>query len=160
STPARSGDGRHEDLHARRAGGVPRRPAQRVAAVRGVEALAMSRRVQHAVFLPALAILASAMCYYSVMAGSHFVDSAHHGFFLKNAIDIFEGRVLFRDSFNSYGLLSALIHAAGLKVWGWRIPALLNVTLVFVVALGLSVYVLWSHVMPPWAAFLAAALYF
>ncbi len=121
----------------------------------------MSARLQqHVVWVSLLALFATGVCYYSVLAGNHFVDSPHNGFFLKNAIDLLEGRVLFRDSFNSYGLLSTLIHVAGMKIWGWRIYALLNVTLVFVVALGLGVYYLWSTVMPPWAAFLAGSLYF
>ena len=120
----------------------------------------MSIRLQHAVWVSSLLILAAAVCSYSVMAGNHFVDSPHNGFFLKNAIDLLEGHVMFRDSLNSYGFLSTLIHAAGMTIWGWRITSLLNVTLVFVVALGLGVYYLWCKVMPPWAAFLAASLYF
>jgi hypothetical protein len=120
----------------------------------------MTRLSQHLVWVSLLGLLAAGMCYYSVVAGSHFVDSPHNGFFLKNAIDLLDGRVLFRDSFNSYGLLSTVIHVAGTKIWGLRIVALLNVTLVFVVGLGFGVYYLWSKVMPPWAAFLAASLYF
>ena len=120
----------------------------------------MSARLQHIVWVSLLALLAIGVCYYSVMTGNHFVDSPHNGFFVKNALDLLEGRVLFRDSFNSYGFLSTLIHAAGMEIWGWRIVALLNVTLLFVVALGFGVYYLWSKVMPPWAAFLTAVLYF
>ena len=120
----------------------------------------MSRRAQHALLLPLVALAAAAMCWYSVVAGRHFVDSAHNGFFLKNAIDVREGRVLFRDSFNSYGLLSTLVHVVGLEIWGRRITSLLYVTLAFVVALGLGVYAVWCWVMPPWAAALVAALFF
>jgi hypothetical protein len=115
---------------------------------------------QHLPWMSLLALLATGVCYYSVMTGNHYVDPPHNGLILKNAIDLLEGRVMFRDSYNPYGLLSTVIHATGMTIWGWRITAPLNITLLFVVAIGLGIYYLWSRVMPAWAAFLAAILYF
>ena len=139
---------------------MPRCGARHVVAVRRPKGHDVSVRWQHVLWTASLLVVAAAVCWYSVLTGNHYVDSPHNGFFLKNAVDLLEGRVMFRESFNSYGMLSTLIHAAGIKIWGWHILSLLNVTLVFVVALGLAIYCLWSTVMPPWAAFLAAFLYF
>ena len=47
-----------------------------------------------------------------------FVDMAHDGYQLRQVMDLSAGGVLFRDTFDQYGILSAYVNAAGFRLFG------------------------------------------
>ena len=47
-----------------------------------------------------------------------FVDMAHDGYQLRQVVDLSAGLVLFRDTFDQYGILSAYVNALGFQLFG------------------------------------------
>ena len=60
--------------------------------------------------------LASLLAWMLVPIARLGVDPHHDGIILKTALDVLSGQVLFRDTFNQYGALSAYLHALALRV--------------------------------------------
>ena len=59
------------------------------------------------------------------------VDPHHDGLMLKSAMDVAAGRVVFRDSFNQYGLLTPLLQGAAVRFFGAEIIVLRLLTVLF-----------------------------
>ena len=49
------------------------------------------------------------------------VDLHHAGVMLKPAMDVADGMVIFRDSFNQYGFLTSFIQAVAVKLFGGEV---------------------------------------
>ena len=73
------------------------------------------------------------------------IDPHHDGILLKPAIDIINGKMLFKDTFTQYGMLTTLIQAAAIKVIG---PYLISIKISTVLFYSLSVillYYIWRN---------------
>jgi hypothetical protein len=68
------------------------------------------------------------------------IDYHHDGLMLKTAMDVAEGQVIFRDTFNQYGALTTFIQALAIKLFG---AELLTIRLATVFFYGLSI--LWLN---------------
>lgn len=76
------------------------------------------------------------------------VDFHHDGVMLKPAIDLLNGQVLHRDTFNQYGPLTTLIHAGLLEVFGRRL-LVLRIATIAMEAASLGLLVLWWRTLLP-----------
>src|SRR5438876_4800324 len=94
----------------------------------------------------------------SVSHARFTLDPSHTGYFLKLALDVNEGKVLFRDAFDPYGALTVWIQAIGLLVFK-NVQTLIWMTGVMLAATGLLLYVIWRRLLPPLGA-LGALLIF
>jgi len=80
------------------------------------------------------------------------VDALHDGCMFKPALDVAEGKMLFRDTFTQYGALVTLLQALALKIFG---PYLLVIKLQTAFFYALSIYFLWliwKRIIPQWLA--------
>ncbi len=73
------------------------------------------------------------------------VDPHHDGLMLKSAVDVAAGRVVFRDSFNQYGLLTPLLQGAAVRLFGAEIIVLRVVTVLFYALAALELDRLWRR---------------
>lgn len=83
------------------------------------------------------------------------VDQFHDGLMLKTALDLIDGRLLFRETFSIYGPLTPWMHAAALRFAG---PTLLTLKLSTVVLYAVTAALLvatWARFLPIGLALLA-----
>lgn len=73
------------------------------------------------------------------------VDPHHDGLMLKSAMDVAAGRVVFRDSFNQYGLLTPLLQGAAVRFFGAEIIVLRLLTVLFYALSAMELDRLWCR---------------
>ncbi|MEK7160147.1 MAG: glycosyltransferase family 39 protein [Patescibacteria group bacterium] len=71
-------------------------------------------------------------------------DPHHDGIVLKPAIDIVNGKMLFRDTFTQYGALTALIQALAIKIFGEYLITIKLLTAFFYGLISILIYLIWS----------------
>jgi hypothetical protein len=106
----------------------------------------------------AVAVLLSVPLLGSVAHARFTLDPSHTGYFLKLALDVTEGKVLFRDAFDPYGALTVWIQAIGLLIYK-NVQTIIWTTGLMLAATGLVLYLIWRRLLPPLAA-LGALLIF
>ena len=94
----------------------------------------------------------------SVSHARFTLDPSHTGYFLKLALDVTEGKVLFRDAFDPYGALTVWIQAIALLLFK-NVQTLILTTGLMLAATGLLLYMIWRRLLPPLGA-LGALLIF
>src|SRR5919204_2878016 len=74
----------------------------------------------------AVAVATLAIAVYFAPRGHHsgFVDMAHDGYQLRQALDLSEGGVTFRDTFDQYGPLNGYLNTVGFLALGRRLLAM------------------------------------
>jgi 4-amino-4-deoxy-L-arabinose transferase-like glycosyltransferase len=77
-----------------------------------------------------------------------FLDSYHDSFVLVPAIDLLQGKILFRDSFTQYGALFSLLHAVGLKIFGIHGYTIRFTTLLFYAGTAVIVWSVYRRFLP------------
>jgi hypothetical protein len=106
----------------------------------------------------AVAVLLAVPLFGSVSHARFTLDPSHTGYFLKLALDVTEGKVLFRDAFDPYGALTVWIQAIGLRLFK-NVQTLIWTTGMMLAATGLLLYAIWRRLLPP-AGALGALLIF
>ena len=76
------------------------------------------------------------------------VDPTHDGFMLKTALDVMDGRRLFRDTFSQYGALTPWMHAGVLVMFGPTLAALKLWTVALYAITAALLFGTWSRLMP------------
>lgn len=71
-------------------------------------------------------------------------DPHHDGIVLKPAIDIAQGKMLFRDTFTQYGALTTLIQALAIKIFGEYLIVIKLTTAFFYGLIAVLIYLIWS----------------
>ncbi|KKT58077.1 MAG: hypothetical protein UX91_C0007G0015 [Candidatus Amesbacteria bacterium GW2011_GWB1_47_19] len=69
------------------------------------------------------------------------IDANHDGVIFKPALDVANGKVLFRDVFSHYGAMTSYLHAGALYVFGKK---LIVIKLVTAIAYALAGLVMWG----------------
>nr|MBI5456054.1 glycosyltransferase family 39 protein [Candidatus Levybacteria bacterium] len=72
-------------------------------------------------------------------------DPHHDGIVLKPAIDIAEGRMLFRDTFTQYGAFTTVIQALAIKIFGEYLITIKLLTAFFYGLISVLIYFIWSR---------------
>ena len=82
--------------------------------------------LKDAAIAAALVALTWLVTLYFAPRGFHhgFVDMAHDGYQLRQALDLYNGGVIFRDTFDQYGPLSAYLNLVGFVAFGKRLLAI------------------------------------
>lgn len=78
------------------------------------------------------------------------VDPHHDGIIMKPAVDVANGKMLYRDTFAQYGALTTLLQSFAVKVFG---EYLLVIRLLTVLFYGITLVLLWliySRILPEW----------
>jgi hypothetical protein len=87
------------------------------------------------------------------------VDAHHDALMFKPALDVLAGQVLFRDTFSQYGVLTPLVHAAALGMFGRRLLVLRLLTVgLYALSAGLFAAT-WRRLMPRWLIVAAIVLW-
>ncbi len=87
------------------------------------------------------------------------VDPHHDGIMFKPALDVVQGRVLFKDTFSMYGPASILLQALAIKIAGQYLVVIRLLTALFYALLSLFLYMIWRRFMPRWLAFFSCMVW-
>ena len=71
-------------------------------------------------------------------------DLHHDGLMYKSALDISNGKKLFRESFTQYGALTALIQGLSLNLFGKYLITIKLVTAIFYGLIATMLFLIWS----------------
>lgn len=86
-------------------------------------------------------------------------DTHHDGVLLKPAIDVANGKMLFRDTFTQYGALTTLFQAWAIKIFGPYLVVIKTTTAFFYALASVLLWMNWSKLVSPWLATLCAILW-
>lgn len=87
------------------------------------------------------------------------VDAHHDGLLFKPALDVAEGKMLFRDTFTQYGALTTLLQASALKIFG-RYLLVIRLQTAFLYALtAYFLWLIWKRLIPQWLATVCGLIY-
>lgn len=75
-------------------------------------------------------------------------DPHHDGIMLKPALDMIAGKVLFKESFAQYGILTTIIQALALKIFGSYLITIRLLTAFFYSLISLLLYFIYKRFLP------------
>jgi hypothetical protein len=78
------------------------------------------------------------------------VDPHHDGIMLKPAVDVANGKMLFRDTFSQYGALTTLIQALAIKLFGKYLMVIRLLTALFYGLISILIWLIYSRILPKW----------
>jgi len=87
------------------------------------------------------------------------VDAHHDGIMFKPALDVAEGKMLFRDTFTQYGALVTLLQALSLKIFGHYLLVIKLQTAFFYALSIYFLWLIWKRIIPQWLATICGLLY-
>lgn len=73
------------------------------------------------------------------------IDSHHDGILLKPAIDVAQGKILFRDTFTEYGALTTFVQAAAIKLFGEYVLVMRLTTVLSYASVAALLWFIWSQ---------------
>jgi len=85
-------------------------------------------------------------------------DPHHDGILIKPAVDLLEGKMLFRDSFTQYGALTTILQTFVLKLFGKYLITIKLETAFFYALISVLLYFVWSRFMSKKLAFLSSII--
>lgn len=74
-----------------------------------------------------------------------FTDTHHDGIMLKPALDVAQGKTLFKESFTQYGALTTYIQAISLKIFGEYLITIKITTAFFYGLISILVFLIWRR---------------
>jgi len=91
-----------------------------------------------------LAVATCAVCAYFAPRGFQggFVDMAHDGYQLRQALDLSRGAVIFRDTFDQYGALNGYLNTIGFLAFGHRLLAIKYFAALWYALTAVALYVI------------------
>ncbi|HEY5955951.1 MAG TPA: glycosyltransferase family 39 protein [Polyangiaceae bacterium] len=94
-------------------------------------------------------LLVFVVCYgFHAQLAPYGVDPHHDGIMFKPALDVSQGKMVFRDTFTQYGGVTVLLQAAALKVFGARLVVIKMQTAVTYGLCFLVFWRAWSRLVP------------
>ncbi|MEM4248160.1 MAG: glycosyltransferase family 39 protein, partial [Candidatus Nanoarchaeia archaeon] len=87
------------------------------------------------------------------------IDPHHDGMMLKPAMDVADGKILFRDTFTQYGALTTYLQALALKIFGKYLIVIRSQTVLFYSASVIVLYFIWKNFLSPTYLVLAYMLF-
>jgi hypothetical protein len=87
------------------------------------------------------------------------VDPLHDGIMLKPAVDVAQGKILFKDTFTQYGALTTMMQAKVLTLFGERLTVLKYLTVGFYGVIAFFLWIIWATFMPPLLSTLAVLIW-
>ena len=74
----------------------------------------------------------------------------HDGIVLQPGIDLYEGRIPFRDSYQQYGLGEPFLSWLAVSFFGKNILAVRKITVVFYSIIAFMLWTVWRRLIPGW----------
>lgn len=95
-------------------------------------------------------ILIPAAIFAVVLSTSYFfshigIDPHHDGLMLKNAVDVYNGKMLFKESYTPYGALTTLIHSWFMMLFGVKLLSLKIASSIFYASSGVLLWLISRH---------------
>jgi len=87
------------------------------------------------------------------------VDVHHDGIMFKPALDMAEGKMLFRDTFTQYGALVTLLQALALKIFGHYLLVIKLQTAFFYALSVYFLWLIWKRIIPQWLATICGLIF-
>lgn len=78
------------------------------------------------------------------------VDAHHDGILFKPAVDVAEGKILFKESFSQYGALTTLLQALAIRIFGEYLIVIRLLTAFFYALTSFFLWLVWSRIIPKW----------
>ena len=76
------------------------------------------------------------------------IDTHHCGIVLKPAMDVANGKIIFKETFTQYGAVFVWFDALLLKLFGFRLWTLLAMTSIWYALSGVCLWMLWRRFLP------------
>jgi hypothetical protein len=101
-----------------------------------------------------LAAITLAVTLFFAPRGFHggFVDIGHDGYQLRQVLDLVGGAVIFRDTFDQYGLLNGYLNAAGFLAFGRRLLAMKYFICGWYALSAMAIFMIARHWLERWLA--------
>lgn len=106
-----------------------------------------------------LFLLCFTLLFHAFFAFFGMVDYMHDVILFKPALDLLEGKMLYRESFHQYGPVPILLSAAGMSVFGKLILVVRLQMVVFYGATAFLLYAIWKRFLDNWSAAVAVVLW-
>lgn len=116
-----------------------------------------SSKAIQSIFVPMLFFLIT-FVWFSVFA-VRGIDPHHDGMMLKPAIDVADGKILFRDTFTQYGALTTYLQALAIKIFGKYLLVIRLQTVFFYSASVVVLYFIWKNFLSFWYLAIAYMLF-
>jgi hypothetical protein len=76
------------------------------------------------------------------------VDTHHDGFMFKPALDVANGKILFKDTFTQYGALTTFLQAMAIRIFGEYLIVIKILTAFFYAMISVLLWLIWSRFLP------------
>ena len=93
--------------------------------------------------------------YFAIMS----LDPGHDGIMFKPALDVVNGKMLFKESFAQYGALSTLMQALAIKIFGEYVIVIRLLTTFFYSLIGFLLWIIWSRFLPKWLSTISCLIW-
>lgn len=90
--------------------------------------------------MPVMGCIIILMILLSYLQGLYHVDPHHAGLMLSNALDLLNGKLPYKDIFIQYGVLTTIIHAASLLIFGEKLSSITLMTSIFYTGGMIGIY--------------------
>lgn len=77
------------------------------------------------------------------------IDVHHQGFLFQSAVNISEGKILFKDIYFHYGPLTAILQSLAIDIFGKKLIAIQIETALFYALISIFLWLIWSRLMQP-----------
>ena len=77
------------------------------------------------------------------------IDVLHHGFMLQAAVNMSEGKMLFKDIYFHYGPLTAILQSLAIDIFGKKLIVIQIETALFYALTSIFLWLIWSRFMKP-----------
>ncbi len=89
-----------------------------------------------------IAVFSYSVIYYFATIG---MDAHHDGFMFKTALDLAHGKVMYRDTYSQYGILTSYIQAFFILIFGERVLSIRIATVIMYVLTLIINYLIWKR---------------
>lgn len=116
----------------------------------------MHTRLSHFIFPFFLFISVTLFSSYFAL---HHVDPHHDGILLKPALDVAQGKIAFKETFNQYGALTVFLQAFLLKVFGFSLVYLRLSAAITYGIIAVLLFFIWKNFLPRSATFAGVVMW-
>jgi len=87
------------------------------------------------------------------------IDVHHHGFMLQAAVNMSEGKMLFKDIYFHYGPITAILQSLAIDIFGKKLIVIQIETALFYALTSIFLWLIWSRFMKPALATISCVMW-
>ncbi|MBF0129044.1 MAG: glycosyltransferase family 39 protein [Alphaproteobacteria bacterium] len=107
----------------------------------------------------AAVLIAASMAVLTVGMAQYYVDAPHAGILFKAALDVAEGKTLFKETLSYYGPVHVVLQALSLLAFGKNVLVIYALAGAFQAASAFVCHLIWRRFLPPVLSLFSLALF-